>query len=631
MPEGFIGALLDTVPDALLAVDATNHRPVAANRSCEELLGRSLEELSQCSFLDFVAPAERESARSSFDGLANGATSQLGRFTLIVSDNRRIDCEIHSRIERSVPPRIVHVIRDRSLRAAQGAVADARDGEYDGSKQALLEGERRNSALLRAVPDPIFRLASDGIILDFKYDGRDELLLPRDQIIGANIFDLPIDPADKMRIRQAIDQTIATGELQSTEYCITKAGSRRQFETRFVAEQAGRVVAIVREITDQRRSEEALARIEKLEALGTLAAGIAHDFNNLVAGAYGHVEMAREYIIEDKVTSAVDCLGEAASAFNRARELTRQLLTFSKGGTPHKKLGNLGSFVRRIVETTLVGSDIRCQFTEQDPTHSVAFDENQLAQVIESLVTNARQAMPLGGTLEVSITVIQVGIGASLPLSVGTYTKISLKDSGVGIPLEHMPKLFDPFFTTKAGGTGLGLASSFSIVKRHGGHLEVESELGKGTVCHVFVPHDVENLVEPRNLTSNRPTRQGRILVMDDEDSVRRVTCALLMRLGYEVVPAREGAEAIEIYQRTITSGNRFAFIILDLTVPGGLGGRETLASIREMDPNVIAIATTGYSNDPILANPEAHGFRAGLAKPYSRQEFIGLIGRVTG
>jgi len=174
------------------------------------------------------------------------------------------------------------------------------------------------------------------------------------------------------------------------------------------------------------------------------------------------------------------------------------------------------------------------------------------------------------------------------------------------------------------------LASTFSIVKRHGGHLDIQSELGKGTECHVYLPFDTENRVEPTKVVSHHPTRQGRVLVMDDEDAVRRVTSSFLMRLGYEVALAVDGREAIEIFHRSVRDGQRFAFIILDLTVPGGLGGRETLESIREIDANVAAIATSGYSNDPILSSPEAYGFRAGLAKPYSRQEFLSLIGRVT-
>ncbi len=629
MLQGFTQALLDAVPDALLAVDLQGDRLIAANRTCEELFERSYEELLNTSFLELVDSAERETARTLLSSLTNNPSPQLHRISIVTGKGRVVRCEIHARIAQNSPPVIVLVLRDIS--ALEATTSPHRDAFLQ-AEEALHESERRNRALLRAVPDPIFRLDLNGLILDYKYDGRAELLLlPRDQVIGANIFDLPLEETDKSRIKQAIAQTIATGDLQSAEYTVPIDGERRLFEARFVSEEVGRVVAIVREITSQRRSEENMARIEKLEALGMLAGGIAHDFNNLVAGAFGHVEMAREYIIEDKVTSAVDCLAEAAGTFNRARELTRQLLTFSKGGAPQKKPGNLAAFVRRTVESALAGSNLQPEFTEGEQSPPVAFDETQIAQVLDNLVVNARHAMPLGGTLEVSIDVVHVNVGTALPLAIGSYSRISIKDSGIGIPLENMPKLFDPFFTTKPGGTGLGLASSFSIVKRHGGHLDVESELGKGTTCHVYLPHDADILTEPRDITSNRPMRQGRILVMDDEDTVRRVTCSLLMRLGYEVVPAADGGEAIEIYRRTITSGNRFAFVILDLTVPGGLGGRETLESMHEMDPNVIAIATTGYSNDPILANPEAYGFRAGLAKPYSRQEFIGLIGRVTG
>jgi two-component system, cell cycle sensor histidine kinase and response regulator CckA len=625
MLEGFTQALLDAVPDALLIVDGQSHHISAANKVCQELLQSNAPDIGEISFLDLLPPSERERGHSYLNQVGNDGNTCVASFTIMVNDERRIPCDVHSRLVEQGTHFIVH-----TLHPLDGP-AGCRKGSLDADGRQR-EAELRSRALLKALPDPIFRLSSDGVILDYKHGGSaDVLLLSPDQIIGSSIFDLPLDDADKSRIRQIMAQTIESGELRSTEYAVTVSGKRRLFEARFVAEEEARVVGIVREITSQRHSEEALARIEKLEALGILAAGIAHDFNNLVAGAFGHVEMAREYIIEDKVTSAVDCLAEAAATFNRARELTRQLLTFSKGGAPQKKLGNLAIVVRRVIEKTLGGSNVVCQFKEESPEVTVPFDESQITQVLESLATNARQAMPLGGTLEVTLTVVPISVGAALPLAIGTYTRISLKDSGEGIPLENMPKLFDPFFTTKKGGTGLGLASSFSIVKRHGGHLDIESELGGGTTCHIYVPHDVENLAEPRNVTSNRPTRQGRILVMDDEDSVRRVTCALLMRLGYEVVPSADGAEAIEIYRRSLTSGNRFAFVILDLTVPGGLGGRETLASISEMDPNVIAIATTGYSNDPILSNPEAYGFRAGLAKPYSRQEFIGLIGRVTG
>jgi signal transduction histidine kinase len=453
------------------------------------------------------------------------------------------------------------------------------------------------------------------------------------ELLGANfVAQFVLD--EQPRVRSALDSLGKSERAYIAQVQVLGSKSTAalmEIHSQKAAGDSDRVLVIVRDTTVQRRTEGNLARIEKLEALGILAGGIAHDFNNLVAGALGQVEMAREFMLEDKVDNAVGCLSEAAGTFNRARELTRQLLTFSKGGAPQKKLGHLGPLVRSVLGYALAGANLELDFKELEASLPIAFDETQIAQVIDNLVCNARYAMPQGGKLEVSINTVNINVGTTLPLSVGTYACITVRDTGIGIPLEHMPRLFDPFFSTRPGGTGLGLASSFSIVKRHGGHLDVESELGKGTACHIYLPHDPQALTEPKNSTSSRPTRQGRILVMDDENSVRRVTCSFLKRMGYEVVPAADGGEAIEIYRRTLASGNRFAFVILDLTVPGGLGGRETLEALQEIDPHVAAIATSGYSNDPIMSNPEAYGFRAGLSKPYSRQEFIGLIARVTG
>ena len=492
--------------------------------------------------------------------------------------------------------------------------------------------DARNSALLRAIPDAIYRIEPNGVIVDYKprYYG-DAANVHAESLIGSNFFSLASTESAGAALRDAALRSIATGELQCLEYEAPNTAQRAIHEARFVAEETGRVVVIVRDLSEQRRNDENLARIEKLEALGMLAGGIAHDFNNLVAGSFGHVEMAREYIIEDKATRAVDCLNEAARLFNRARELTRQLLTFSKGGTPHKAHGDLVGVVRAAVNSALDDTSFQLQFEAAPQLPAISFDAVQLTQVVENLVTNAKQAMPAGGVLEVTIRASDICVGTTLPLAVGSYVCVSIKDHGEGIPLENMPKLFDPFFTTRPTGTGLGLASSFSIVKRHGGHLDVQSELGNGTDCSIYLPVDVEGRVELARPLTTRQARQGRVLVMDDEDSVRGVTSAYLMRLGYEVTLAADGGEAIDIYRRTLVRGQQFAFVILDLTVPGGLGGRETLESLREIDAGVMAIATSGYSNDPILAHPENYGFRASIAKPYSRQEFLGLIARIRG
>jgi signal transduction histidine kinase/CheY-like chemotaxis protein len=619
MPPSFSQGLLDSIPAPFAIVDAASHRLVAVNSTFAQYLGAPTGEFLDVPFIDALAEADRAGVSEALQHL--DATHSVA-LQQVQFNAHHAPCQLELQLQYvdGEAPYIVGVLRDTSSRRSS---SNASEGDCNA----------RNSALLRAIPDSIYRLDPDGTIIDHKPESS---LTKRDQTAGSDgglsFFDLASNEVDRVLLRDAVRRALSSGELQSVEYQSDRAGKHGMYEARFVAEETGRVVAIVRDLTENRQNHENRARIEKLEALGILAGGIAHDFNNLVAGSFGHVEMAREYVIEDKADRAVDCLNEAARSFGRARELTRQLLTFSKGGTPKKVPGDLAGVVQHATESVAISPGVTLSIAPAPKLPTVAFDESQMIQVVDNLVVNACDAMPHGGTLEIGFSEVDVSFGDQLPLPAGTYVCLSIKDSGTGIPLEHMPKLFDPFFTTKPNGTGLGLASTFSIVKRHGGHLDVVSELGKGTDCRVYLPVDAEMRVEPaQQQISGRPTRQGRVLVMDDEDAVRRVTSSFLMRLGYEVALAADGGEAIEIFRRTVRNGQQFAFIILDLTVPGGLGGRETLESIRKIDSHVTAIATTGYSNDPILSSPESYGFRAGLAKPYSRQEFLSLIGRVTG
>lgn len=613
MSSSFPQALLDAVPAALAIADAKSHGLLAANSNFAQYVGIPIAQLSSMALADALPPADRGAITEMLDRLDAKNPVELGHVTL-GTRHTVPELDLQLQFVDASPSLVVAILRD----------------PFGSSSER--DCNARNTALLRAIPDSIYRLDPNGVIVDHKPEqaGKRERQTELPEV-GTSFFALATRGIDQSSLRDAVDRAIETGQLQRVEFEATCLGKRRVYEARFVAEDTGKVVAIVRDLTDLVQNQENLSRIGKLEALGTLAGGIAHDFNNLVTGSFGHVEMAREYIIEDKATRAVDCLNEATRSFGRARELTRQLLTFSKSGTPHKVPGDLPSVVQRTARAALTNANVTLQVEPPSELPPVSFDETQITQVIENLVTNACDAMAQGGSLVIAFSILENAVGSTLPLPLGNYVVVSVKDTGTGIPLENMPKLFDPFFTTKQNGTGLGLPSAFSIVKRHGGHLDIQSELGNGTTCHVYLPIDAETKVEPAKLVSNRPTRQGRVLVMDDEDAVRRVTSSFLMRLGYEVSLAVDGGEAIDIYRRTLRAGQPFAFVILDLTVPGGLGGRETLETLRGMDPGVTAIATSGYSNDPILTNPESFGFRAGLAKPYSRQEFLNLIGRVTG
>ncbi len=613
MPSRFPQVLLDAIPAALVIADPATGQLLAANAAFARSMEISDDQLPGVALVDLLAPEDRTVIVEALGRLTPSGTVEFTRVRPRNSADSVLELQL--RYVDASPAFVVGVARD-----------------VPGAGTALGADAGMSEALLRAIPDSIYRIDSKGLIVDYKPAASTRGQLSAEPVeLGMSIHALATSETDQQALRDAVHRAVSSGELQRVEYESDRGGEDRIYEARFVAEGTGRVVAIVRDLTESKQSIANLARTERFEALGLLAGGIAHDFNNLVAGSFGHVEMAREYIIEDKATRAVDCLNEAARAFGRARDLTRQLMTFSKGGTPQKVPGNLPSVVKRAAEAALTGPNVTLRVHEPPQTPSVPFDESQMTQVIGNLVVNACHAMPQGGSLDISFSLAEIAVGSSLPLPVGTYARVSIKDSGTGIPLENMPKLFDPFFTTKPNGTGLGLAATYSIVKRHGGHLDVQSELGSGTVCHVYLPLETETRAEPGKLVSARPTRQGRVLVMDDEDAVRRVTSSFLMRLGYEVSLAVDGGEAIEIYRRTLRDGQKFAFIILDLTVPGGLGGRETLESIRKIDAGVTAIATSGYSNDPILSNPESYGFRAGLAKPYSRQEFLNLIGRVTG
>ncbi|HEX8947698.1 MAG TPA: ATP-binding protein [Dissulfurispiraceae bacterium] len=366
---------------------------------------------------------------------------------------------------------------------------------------------------------------------------------------------------------------------------------------------------------ERQRLEEELLKAQKLESLGILAGGLAHDFNNLLTAILGNISIVKTYIhLEDNALKRLD---EAERAAVRARDLTRQLLTFSQGGVPLKKTLLLADFLQESVGFSLRGTNIRCECSILDSVWPVEADEGQINQVINNLVINATQAMPEGGTIEISCENCILGEHSALPLKEGRYVKVSVRDHGIGIPGDHLPKIFDPYFTTKQKGSGLGLAISYSIINKHHGHIAVESKLGAGTAFHVYLPAAPEGVRTKKAEDRLPPPGRGKVLVMDDEESVRDVAGAMLKSLGYSVAFACDGNEAAELYRREGESGNSFDVVIMDLTIPGGMGGKEAMEKLLEIDPRVKVIVSSGYSNDPLMAEYVKHGFSGVLAKPY--------------
>jgi len=386
------------------------------------------------------------------------------------------------------------------------------------------------------------------------------------------------------------------------------------------------LVSII-DITDRMKMEEELIKAQKLESVGLLAGGIAHDFNNLLMAIAGNIELAKMYARPgDRV---YEKLTEAERASFRAKDLTQQLLTFSRGGQPVKKSASIAELIQESTRFSLRGSGTRCELSLPDDLLPVEVDEGQMSQVINNLIINADQAMPDGGVITIQCRDVVIGPRDALPLKAGKYVHLSIKDQGIGIPREHFSKIFDPYFTTKQKGSGLGLATTYSIIKQHDGYITLESELGAGTVFHLYIPASKGKSRAAEAKNDNPVTGKGKILVMDDDEAVRDVAGAMLGKLGYETAPAGDGAEAIELYERARKSGEPFDVVIMDLTIPGGMGGREAIKKLLEIAPDARAIVSSGYSNDPIMAEYAKYGFSGVVGKPYKLMELSETVSRV--
>ena len=400
-----------------------------------------------------------------------------------------------------------------------------------------------------------------------------------------------------------------------TERLITESGAP------IIAQKGGILGAVLvfRDITTQRKIEEELIKAERLESIGVLAGGVAHDFNNILTAVIGNISLAKIYATSDDKTATR--LTNAENAALRAQDLTQQLFSIAKGGTPTKTLSSIKELIQDTIDFSLRGSKVKCELDLPDDLWTVNVDAGQISQVINNLVINADQAMPNGGIISVRAenTTVEAGHpGYFLDLKHGEYIKISLRDSGIGMDEDQRQKIFDPYFTTKKQGSGLGLFTSYTIIKKHDGHIEVESEIGVGTTFHIYLPaSSATQAVRPVLAAEELVAGKGSILVMDDEEAIRDFIGDTLTAFGYEVAFAHEGAEAIAAYQHAQNTGEPFDAVIMDLTIPGGMGGKEAMARIHAYDPQVKAIVASGYSNDPIMTEYQRDHFRACIAKPY--------------
>jgi len=504
-------------------------------------------------------------------------------------------------------------------------------------EEKLRESEEEFRTLTHTATDAIVSLDDQGHISIWNEAATRIFGFTEQEAIGSDIHSLILPDQYRERAYQALKKLFETGTsplIGQTLELIAKRKDGDQFPVELSISsmkkgEAWHATGIIRDITERKKMEEELLKAQKIESLGVLAGGIAHDFNNILTSILGNVSLAKTYLSpQDEV---FERLAATEKASLRAKALTQQLLTFSRGGTPIKKTICITDSLKESADFILRGANVQCEFVVTEEIWSVEIDEGQIGQVINNLIINASQAMPDGGSIRIHLENVRVGGQDELPFKNGEYVKISIEDQGSGIPQEHLSKIFDPYFSTKKQGNGLGLTVSYSIIKKHNGHIAVESELGSGTTFTLYLPasHKLPLTVPEVEVEVGPLKNKGHVLVMDDEEIVRNVTEKVIGQLHYEAAFAEDGVEAVELYKKAKSSEHPFDAVILDLTVPGGMGGVETLQKLLEIDPQVKSIVSSGYSNDPVMSNFEQYGFNAILAKPYTIQELAKVLQEV--
>ncbi|MCG8603789.1 response regulator [bacterium] len=448
------------------------------------------------------------------------------------------------------------------------------------------------------------------------------------------IFQIVDEPALKTT-SNPVDQILATHKMSALlnhTFLKIKGGKDRfiEYSSAPILNEDRRVIGavlVIQDVTEKQKMEAERLRANKMESLGFLAGGLAHDFNNLLTAILGNINIAKMNI--RKPDEILKILTQAERAGERAKSLACQLLSFSKGCAPLTKPIAIAEFIRECVEFVTTGSNVQCRFSFEEKLHPVQADEGQLNQVISNLIINAIQAMPGGGQVYISGKNIEVTKADAMPLSPGNYVKISMEDQGDGIAMACLDKIFDPYFTTKKLGSqkgcGLGLATSYSIIKKHDGLITVDSAEGVGSTFHIYLPASQKDVIPAKKGCEEPAKCNGNVLVMDDEEILRQLSVEYLSRLGYQVSTACNGEEAIKLYceaQQKVP----FDAVIMDLTVPGGMGGKETIKKLREIDPTVKVVVSSGYSNDPIMADYKSFGFDAVMSKPFQVNELGNLL-----
>lgn len=601
---------------------------LSANRKLLAMFGYSQEELLKLNFHDLTIPEDRFKGQEKFDKVWQGDLTHYSQDKRYFrKDGSLLWCNTNTSPVTDLdgqPKYFITVLADITARKQ--------------AEEALAAEKERLTVTLRSIGEGVITTDTDGRVVLLNPVAEKFTGWSQAEAVGRplpEVFHI-IDEKTRQLAPNPAVHVLRTGEvigLTSQTILVGRDGHERYVSNngapiRDLADNIKGVVLVFRDITERQRFEAELRKVQKLESLGLLAGGIAHDFNNILTAIAGNISLAKMDVATR--TSAFEVLARAEEATFRAKDLTQQLLTFSQGGVPIKKMSSLKELLESSVSFALRGSNVQAKFEIPPDLWPVEIDTGQINQVLNNLVINADQAMPEGGLLTVTARNIpRSALDRALNLSGEAYVQLQISDQGIGIPQKNLIRIFDPYFTTKQKGSGLGLASSFSIIARHEGTILAESELGKGSIFWVYLPAAPGKLVREESRIAPVKAGKGKILLMDDDDMILGLSRRLLDRLGYQIEVARDGAEAIESYRHALEQAQPFDLVIMDLTVKGGMGGKEAMVYLRELDPAVKAIVSSGYSNDPIMANYRAYHFKEILSKPFRVEELTGKIEKV--
>ncbi len=620
--------LVETSPDVIFNITAKDWAFTSLNPAFEDITGWPRAEWLGRHLEDIVHPDDLSIVKRAFQRVYQGESPTPYELRVRSKSGEYLTAEINSAPQ----------VENRNVVGAYGIARDITQRKQ--AEEALAAEKERLAVTLRSIGDGVITTDMEGKVVLINKVAEALTGWTQAEAFGRpadEVFHLA-DEKNREVLANPVEKVLQTGKmvnLGSNVLLIARDGTERVLADSAapICDSRSNVVGVVlafRDVTQQRKMEEDLLKSQKLESIGVLAGGIAHDFNNILTTIIGNITLAKIMYAKEG-DSICERLVAAEKAVLRAKDLTEQLLTFSKGGAPVKKTASIADLIRDTASFVMRGSNTKHECRISRDLWPVEVDEGQISQVLGNLLINANEAMPDGGTIYIQAENTTLSAQHTLSLPGEKYVHITVKDHGVGISPDLISKIFDPYFTTKDAGSGLGLAISYSIVKNHGGHITVESELGVGTTFHVYLPASEQELPIKPAVKETLPSGRGKILIMDDQRDVREIAGRLLEHIGYEIGYAKDGAEAVDLYRRAQEAGQPFDAVIMDLTIPGGMGGKEAIQKLLEIDPGVKAIVSSGYSTDPIMADFRRFGFSGVVSKPYEVGELSAALLEVLG